>query len=461
MTPMSLGAGAIGIYLIAIAVVCWRASRLARDASMFNIFARSAKTIRATSGYLGLIGGGELIAITQLGYTNGWHALWLVSGVVVGTFVVAYIAPRLKAIADARGINTLSQFFADQHGAAAGYASTIIFLLSLGSLITIQFIVGSDLLASLIGIPRAASIAILGIVILSYLLPAGIVAVLSTDVLRAVMMSIVLVMIVGFAAFNSSSLGPDHQVAFDAIAFPENATYLALGLFGVIAGADVWQIAFASDNSRVIRRSLALGAVAFVAVGGLLAVLGQLTRVAYPVLPPEVAAFVVATTKVMPAALAPLAAILVTGSVMATADTEIWVIASLVANLLAGADGKSPRSAQPQRDQQLRRLTRWVMPFVTVVAMLNAYFAADAQAMYTGLLSLIGAGGPATLSAAFVRSPSSSVAWSLWLGLSAFGLLTLYFGLAMPLELALVPPAVAAVPPLWALVWKGIKRAGR
>lgn len=442
MTYPFLGYFVTAAYLLAVVLIGWRGQSLARDSDMFNIFGRRAKSIRATAGYLGLVGGGELITITQLGYSNGWGVLWFLGGVSIGLASLAFIAKRLKSIADIRKINTLAGFYADQYGVFAGYAATIIFCLSLGSLLTLQFIVGSNLLASLLGLPAWLSILLMGGILTSYLVPAGIVAVLSTDVLRTFMMSLVLIVIVVVAV---TSLQGDAfvQRAVDPMPQPDGVIYFILGFFGAVAAADVWQTIFASKSNEVLRSSLLSAAAAFTAIGSLLAVLGMITRILVPELQVGETAFVIAATKVVPEYLAPFVAVLVAGSVMATADTEIWVLSTvLISNFRPTSADEG--AGQSVASTQLKRATRVVIPVVTGLAMLAAYLSADAQAIYTGLLSLLSASGVAILVAIFGRPSSRSVTWSLWGGLLSYLLLSLFYSFDIPIVLTLVPLAVAA-----------------
>jgi Na+/proline symporter len=435
----------IAVYLASVTVIGWLGYSLARESDMFNIFGRRAKTIRATASYLGLIGGGELITITQLGHDNGWDVFWFLGGIAIGFVLLGLAAGRMKSVADGRRINTLAGFYADQFGPAAGIASTIIFVLSLGSLLTIQFIVGSQLLAALFHIPVVISILVIGAVIISYLVPAGIVAVLSTDVLRAVMMSIVLVVIVYFTGAHIGSSAPPGS--FQPSPAPDNVIYLVLGFFGAIAAADVWQSVLASRDIKVIRTSLFAGAVAFLFIGALLAELGMLTAAAIPHLSADVPAFIVAATRVVPGAFAPLVAVLVTGSVMATADTEIWVISTLLlSNFKPSLAGGETNSVGLIRDSSdLKRITRWLIPLVAISAMVAAYLSANAQAIYTGLLSLLSASGVAMLGSLFLHPKKLSISFSLWAGLLAFVILSLVYTFNIPIIQSLLPLVISAI----------------
>jgi Na+/proline symporter len=230
-------------------------------------------------------------------------------------------------------VNTFSGFFADQFGFSAGLALTIVYVVSLGSLLAIQFIVGSDLISTTTGLPSVIAMLVMAGVIMSYILPAGLVAVLSTDVLRAIMMTFVLIVIVTVTAIYVPAYSALKE-GFTPLPAADGIALLVLGFFGAVCAADVWQTILAAEGYRVVRNSLIIGAIAFMIIGVMIAGLGILTKSTIPELPVDTPAFVVAATRVIPGFLSPFLALMVTGSVMATADTEIWVISTvLVSNI--------------------------------------------------------------------------------------------------------------------------------
>src|SRR5258708_4884303 len=125
----------VTIYLAATIYIGWRGRTLAANGDMFNVFGRRAGTLRAASGYLSLIGGGELITICQLGYDNGIDVFAFVGGIAAGFLFLAFFSERVRLIAAKQGVTTFAGYFNDQYGASASIAITVVFLLSLGSLL--------------------------------------------------------------------------------------------------------------------------------------------------------------------------------------------------------------------------------------------------------------------------------------------------------------------------------------
>jgi|SRR5579862_189443 len=426
------------LYSIAVIAIGVYGRSLATQSDMFNIFGRRAGFFRAVAGYLSLLGGGELILLTQLGFDHGFDFLWLPAGWSFGFLFLAICSERLRLIARERNINTLSGYFTDQFGAAAGVAISLIFVVSLGSLLTIQFIVGSDLLNAITGMPRTITVALMVFVILSYLLPSGFVAVLSTDVLRSIMMTIALCIITISAVIHtaSSNAGFEHYTPLGTF---ERSMFLILGMFGVICAADVWQTVFASRDKSTNQRALISAALIFPVLALLVAMLGITTKSVISTLGSEDSALVAAANYALPAALAPLVALLITGSVMATADTEIWVISSLIVSLRLASGATLHESGLSSFQDRVKSYTRWVMPIVAISASLLAILSQSAVALYEGLLVLLTAIAPVMCVVPFAKLPQSVVASGLWGAVISFGALSVLRGFSIPLEQSFYP----------------------
>src|SRR5262249_4553074 len=146
------GAVAVFAYLAALVLVAWLSRRQAAASDMFNIFGRSANLLRATSGYLSLIGAGELLTISQLGYDSGLSLLWFPGGSAAGFLFLGLFADRVRVDAQALGANTLVGYVAARFSGAAAAALLLVYVISLGALLTIQFLIGGQLLSATTGL---------------------------------------------------------------------------------------------------------------------------------------------------------------------------------------------------------------------------------------------------------------------------------------------------------------------
>src|SRR5690348_8909927 len=99
MTESTMTLLAAGAYLVAVLWVGLLGHKLARSGDMFNIFGRRAHAVRAASAYVGLIGAGELITFSQLGYENGFEVLWLLCGFATGFMVLLFLSAKVRLLA--------------------------------------------------------------------------------------------------------------------------------------------------------------------------------------------------------------------------------------------------------------------------------------------------------------------------------------------------------------------------
>jgi Na+/proline symporter len=416
---------------------------------MFNVFGRRARTFRAASGYLSLIGAGELITISQLGFDNGLYLLLFPGGIACGFLVLGAVGWRVRDDAARLGATTMAGYVSAAYGRPAARALALAYTLSLGALLTVQFIVGGQLLAATAGIsPHAASI-ILAAIIIIYLEVGGLVAVLSTDILRTVFMTVILVVLVVplYAVFTSGHSGP--PAAYAPLPPLDAGMLFVLGFFGAVCAGDVWQTIIASESRRVIGRSMIIAAVAFVVLGMLIGVLGLAAKHVVATVPSDSSALIVAVKGVLPVALVPLATLLIAGAIMATADTEIWVVSTTLVTALGVAAADRDQAAAQER---LRKRTQWVIPLVTVAALGLTFIGESAQVVYNALLALLTALAPGVIAIIFRAARPLGIAVCLWGSLAAYAAINIYWAMQPPTPALLAPIAVG----LAALLFSGL-----
>jgi solute:Na+ symporter, SSS family len=434
----------LAVYLAALLWIGFRGRRLASDSDMFNIFGRRAGFLRATSGYLSLIGGGELITLSQLGYENGISVLWFLTGVASGSVFLAFFSNRMRELSRTHHINTLAGYFRAQYGSFAAVCMTVIFIVSLGSLLVIQFIVGSQLLNVVTGISKDLSATVMALVIVGYLSASGFIAVLSTDVVRAFFMTIVLFVICLFIL--PGQVGTPSFSNFVPLTRADGVIYFALGFFGATCAADVWQIIFASKDRNIASNSLLAGALAFVVIGFSIALMGMITKLAVPSLGEDTPAFIAAVQSVIPAFLAPLVALLVVGSVMATADSEIWVLSTLLVSLRLPAAGQQASNIEIHSfDDKYRKSTAMLIPVITLIAVILSVESRNAQGLYQGLLILLTILAPAMITSMFTNVPRSAVNVSMVAGVICYLILAIFHNLDIPIKDGLYPVLAATI----------------
>jgi Na+/proline symporter len=432
-----LGLVAIAVYIVALAWVVWRGRALSRTADMFNMFGRRADLVRASAGYLSLIGAGELVTLAQLGYDSGLSLLWFPGGIAAGFLVLALFGDRVRRRAAEVGAESFVDLVRAEYGGAAALGLMLTYLLALGSLLLLQFAVGGQLLQITTGLPAVAAPAVIALVIIGYLLVGGYVSVLSTDVLRLLFLAICAGVLAIVAAWQAPQLS---ALAFaPRMAVADGLTLFVLGVFGAVCAGDVWQTVLASSSKSVLQRSMIVAGACFLLFGLAIGMLGIATKTVAPTLPDGQSALVAAARIVVPGALSPVLALMIVGSVMATADTEIWVIGlSAVSLITAGASGGD-------REQRVRRAMRMAIPLVAIIALGCSYLAGRAEAVYEGLLVLLTSLAPPILGVLFLHRTRFAVTWSIWVAFGATLWLLIRHAWTVPPALTFAPVLAATV----------------
>jgi solute:Na+ symporter, SSS family len=440
---MTVGAVAVLLYLVALTFVAWNGRKQAESSDMFNIFGRRAGLLRATSGYLSLIGAGELVTIAQLGYDSGLSLFWFPAGISVGFLIVGIFGDTVRVRAKALNVNTLVGYVTRVFGASPGAALAIVFLVALGSLLAIQFIIGGQLLAITTGLSATVTSVIMAAVIVAYLMLGGYVAVLSTDVLRLAFLVVVVVALAVVAASRGGLSDLFNPTLFPPLPFWDGLTLFVLGFFGAVCAGDVWQTVLATKSKDVLLRSMVLAAVAFIVFGFLIGCLGVAAKHVVPMLQQDQSALVAATQSVIPPSLSALVALLIVGSVMATADTEIWVIATSVISYFKPSPRGSEKNETFHATTQMR--VRVAIPVVTGVALIVGHFGADAKAIYEALLVLLTAIAPAMIAVLVDVKRPLAVNLSLWAALLSFLTMSVIFKFVTPPSYTFLPVGCSLV----------------
>jgi Na+/proline symporter len=440
---MTTGALAVFGYLAALLVVAWFSRRQAASSDMFNIFGRSADLLRATSGYLSLIGAGELLTISQLGYDAGLSLLWFPGGIAAGFAFLGFFAEPIRLDAKAVGANTLVGYVARRFGSPAAGALLIVYVVSLGALLTIQFIIGSQLLSATTGLAGHVTSLVMACVIIFYLFLGGYVAVLSTDILRLFFLVVILGMFLLVVGPSFPTLIATTK--FDFLSIGDGLTYFVLGFFGAVCAGDVWQTVLASKSGRVLRQSMLSAAAAFLGFGFIIGMLGMAAKSAVPTLPTDGSALLAATQSVIPAYMSAGATLLIVGSIMATADTEIWVVSSSVVSFFLPAPHNEPFPGAISFQDRAKTAVRFVIPIVTLLALALALFGKDARAIYEALLILLASIAPPILALMFKSVGPTSLAASLWIAIGSFAVLSAIYQFSIPPSLTFAPASAAFI----------------
>lgn len=259
----------------------------------------------------------------------------------------------------------------------------------------------------------------MGVVTVAYVLLGGFKAVLRTDLLQfAVMAGVFLVLLplnTNFSEldldFDIGSPGPLRSVSF----------YVS-GFVSLFIGADIWQRVYSARSGRVARMSLFLAAAVWLMFEVSLLIPGIAARGVAGATAEDALFF--GLFEVLPPELASIAVVGILAALMSTLDTEIFLLASMVAK-----DFVSRRRALTP--EQMASVTRIALVGVALPAMLIAIYWPTVLGALFLLLSSQMALFPAILVSLF-RPLNAGVAFSSMVIGSVLVMLTFVFGWSDP-----------------------------
>jgi len=378
----------LALYFASVILIGFWSGRRAKTPPAYLIASHRANFWRVSASLFTLLGGGELVTMASLSYTYSFAAMWFFGGVAAGFITLGIVVPRIRSEDDFAHYTGLPDFFNRRFSPSAGVAAAFVVILAFFSLLMIQFIVGGKLLAHFLGWPYPVVVLCMSAVIVIYLSMGGYEAVLSTDVLQAVVMVI-------FGAIILLGLPRGvTQAATPAASMPavESLIFFLTAWLAVVASADIWQIIFASRSATVARGGLFMAAFGFTVFGLFLSHLGNVTRTFQPHLASPDDAFQAAIAQVLPESLLPVAIIFVFAAVMSTADTEIFVVTRTVVREIRR------RTSTTLEDDTERRFTIAGTSYVALLGALSAIVVTEnLQLIYFTLIGLALALSPAMI----------------------------------------------------------------
>ncbi len=389
--------GTLAVYLVVIiAIGFWTKWR--ETTGDFLIADRSAGTVLTTASLSAVIGGLVLGAYPALGFEYGAGALWIMAGDASGLILLGLVAGRIRSIADEHGFLTLSDYLFLKFDDRTGYLGAILQFAAFLFLLAAQFIVGGQILAELAPIEYPAAVITMGGVTLAYVLLGGYKAVIRTDLVQFAAIFAVFAVLVPLNVdvseldlqFNIGSPGPLLSLSF----------YLSgVALF---MGADIWQRVYSARSGRVAKTSLFLSAGIWVVLGACLVLLGTTAQGEFGITPDG--ALFHGLFEVLPKELAGVAIVGLLAALMSTIDTEVFLLATMVAKDFASRR----RELKPDA---MARCVRVAMVGVTVPAMAMAIYWPDVLGVLFILTSFMMALFPAVLVSLF-RPLAAPVAFS-------------------------------------------------
>jgi len=337
----------------------------------FALAGRQASPLGVGSGLYTLVGGGEIATLVALGGMFGFSAILLFAGYAAGFVLLGCFVSVMRANAEPANLISLPDYLENKYGRFVGDFALVISLAAFVALLVLQFVVGGSLLASLTGLDFWLVGMVISLVVAIYLSLHGFQAVLRTDILQGVALVALGLTAILFLAGHKQ--GVDGTAEFAAMPKLLAFSLFFTGFFVALSSSDVWQRVFSADSDRSARLGLFGGGAALLLLGTIFTSLGIIANASgLDVADPGTA--LLQLFRDSQAGNAIIAALLVM-AVLSTADTETYLISSLICRRLS-------------LDLSRQNIVPLIF-LVSVLAWALASIFRDAVGVYTWLLLLL------------------------------------------------------------------------
>ena len=205
------------------------------------------------------IGSGSLFGGAGLGYRVGFPALWQSAGAWVGIALIYWIAPRVRNIAQ----YTVPDILELRYGPAARVLGTVTTVIAYSTIAAYQFRGGGRLLELLAGVDPKTGALITAIFCVIYTSLAGMLSIAYLDVVNGSIMTIGVVLAVGFLVADAGGLSvaltqlrPDQVSLFGSLS-PQTALALFFPtMFLLLGEANMYQKFFSAKDARAAKMAV-------------------------------------------------------------------------------------------------------------------------------------------------------------------------------------------------------------
>lgn len=343
----TLDLAVIGLYLLFMLLVGVWFVRRVKNTDDYYVAGRTlgplvlAATVCAT-----IIGGSAMMGRAGIAYTTGFKAIATAVPYLLGMFIFSGYAGRIQQVGEKYNIESIPSLFAYRFGSASKCILSAMVAFAMMGTVAAQVTATATiikLLGSQIGISYEMGALIATLIFIIYTAASGLFGVVYTDVVQFVMLIVFVYLLVpasslaylgGFGNFlenlDMRYVTPyiDGQILGDIV------TYLVF----TMAGAEMWQRAFAAKNKKAAKRGMFWGTAVYAVTIALLFFMGL---AAQQILPNVVEDFGTADAvvpalaiKILPPGLTGLALSGILSVMMSTADSYLLVsVQSVVSDL--------------------------------------------------------------------------------------------------------------------------------
>jgi Na+/proline symporter len=368
---------------------------------------RAASWWGVSSGLFTLVGGGEIITLSSLGFAFGWSAISLFIGYAAAFAFLGFSVKRDEILAE--GAVSLPDRLQAMYGRFVGRSAFVISFAAFLALLVLQFTVGGSLLADLLSVPYWLTLVLLSGAVALYLVIGRYFAVLETDKLQGYVMGllgVLMLCVLGLGLRSSNQASFAQASGTDSMPVGMIISLTVTGFFVAAASSDVWQRMIAAKSPRDRKIGGIVGGIGLLWQGVVFTALGVVARnVLGSTADPNTLVGQMISQQ-LGAGGAVLAISLVTCAVLSTADTEVYLLASMIEKMRS-------------KSGLIRSGFSYLIVAVSAAACLLAVFLRDAVTTYTWILMLVMTIAPLAIITLFVKVHRIAAVTSVLVSISA------------------------------------------
>ncbi len=328
----------VAAYLIAMVVIGVCPVRRIKNTDDFYVAGRSLgpfvlmATVCATT-----IGGSAMMGRAGIAYTEGFKCVMTAIPYMIGMFVFSAYAGRIQQVGQRYGVRSIPELFGRRFGNTAKCILSAMVAFAMMGTVAAQVTATATILKMLggqIGISYEAGALIATVIFLAYTAASGMVGVVFTDVIQFVILIVFVYALIPTAGLGSLGGFWNFWSALDKSYLTPHINGSILGdivtyLVFTMAGAEMWQRAFAAKNGKSARKGMFLGTTVYAVTIVLVLLMGLIAQQVLPEVVAEYgspdAVIPALAVKILPQGLTGLALAGILSVMMSTADSYLLV----------------------------------------------------------------------------------------------------------------------------------------
>ena len=383
----ALDLGIVGVYLVAMVLVGVLCVKRIKNTGDYYVAGRSfgpmvlMATVCAT-----IIGGSGLMGRAGVAYSGGFKAILTAVPYLLGMFIFSGISGRISDIGFRHNISSIPELFERRFGKTAKIILGLMIAFTMMGTVASQVTATATIINMLggeIGLSYELGAAIACVVFIIYTATSGLFGVVYTDVLQFYMLLLFVYILIPVASLKTVGGFGNFTANLDPALFKPYINGDILGdivtyLVFTMAGAEMWQRAFAAKDHKSAKKGMFLGTAVY---GVTIILVYFMGVVAHQILGDDVLARFGSTdavvpalaVKVLPAGLTGLALAGILSVIMSTADSYLLVSVQTCVHDIG-------KTIQPdmseKKEMRLSRIFSVILPIGALIIALyikNAY----------------------------------------------------------------------------------------